>query len=256
MAQPCFKVHYKSYAALARDYSKQLALNGLYILQAMELAPFSQVDIVIQTPDGKSVKLSAEVIQVAASHGFAVQFTSQSADSLKQLEKMCAEKIGSDSILENDPEFSTFDEENKPQKASNIVIDTQNLQAQIENMTVGELRHSALHGRKQMRLLLIKHRNKTIHPFIIQNPGLTLDEIEQFARMPGVNPDVLRSIAKHKDWARSTSVMRNLVKNPKTPMKEALMLLSKLPKSDIRAMAKSSNVRTAIQTAARKIINK
>ena len=37
-----------------------------------------------------------------------------------------------------------------------------------------------------------------------------------------------------------------------TPMKEALMLLAKLPKSDIRAFAKSGNVRTAIQQAARK----
>ena len=133
-----------------------------------------------------------------------------------------------------------------------VLGDSQSLQKQIEEMSVNEKRTNALHGRKQMRMLLIRDRNKTIHPFVIKNPAITLDEIEQIAKMPSVNPDVLRTIAKSKEWTRSTTVCRNLVRNPKTPMKEALMLLPKLPMSDLRAMAKSGNVRTAIQQAARK----
>jgi hypothetical protein len=119
-------------------------------------------------------------------------------------------------------------------------------------MSVNETRRAALRGRRDMRLLLIRDKNKTVHPFVLRNPGITLDEVEQIAKMPGVNPDALRMIAGNRDWIRSTTVCRNLVRNPKTPMPDALRLLGKLPMSDLRAMAKSGNVRTPIQQAARK----
>jgi len=132
------------------------------------------------------------------------------------------------------------------------VTRNKNLQQQIAEMSVAQKRQACLHSRKDMRMLLIRDRNKTIHPFVMRNPAITLDEIEQISKMPSVNPDVLRTIAKSREWNRSATVCRNLVRNPKTPMKEALQLLSKLPKSDIRALAKRGNVRTAIQQAARK----
>jgi len=82
-----------------------------------------------------------------------------------------------------------------------------------------------------------------------------LDEVIQIAKMPSVNPDVLRMIAKNPDWVRSSTVCRNLVRNPKTPMQEALAVLAKLPMSEVRTLAKTGNVRTAIQQAARKKVN-
>ena len=62
----------------------------------------------------------------------------------------------------------------------------------------------------------------------------------------------LRMIAGNREWTRSIGVCRALVRNPKTPLREALLLLEKLPMGDIRALAKSDHVKTPIQRAARK----
>jgi hypothetical protein len=246
MGKPVFQVRYLTWAALGRDVRQQIAVSGLLLKVEARLNRFDQVTVRVVAPDESTFDLDAEVMQVIEGQGVAVQLKGPADELVKAVSANpppAGELPGAD-----DPEFST------PGEERHIVVlgDSQNLQKQIEEMSVNQKRQNALHGRKQLRMLLIRDRNKTIHPFVIKNPAITLDEIEQIAKMPSVNPDVLRAIAKNREWSRSTTVCRNLVRNPKTPMKEALMLLSKLPLSDIRALAKSSNVRTAIQQAARK----
>jgi hypothetical protein len=247
MEKPVFKVRYRTWAALGRDVRQQIAVQGLLLKKEAQLNRLDPVTVRLTAPDESTFELEAEVVQVIPGQGVAVQFKGP-ADELVAAVSRNPPPAG-ETPAPDDPEFLAPGEE---EKRTVVLGDTQNLQKQIEEMSVNQKRTNALHGRKQMRMLLIRDRNKTIHPFVIKNPAITLDEIEQIAKMPSVNPDVLRSIAKSKEWTRSTTVCRNLVRNPKTPMKEALMLLVKLPLSDLRAMAKSGNVRTAIQQAARK----
>jgi len=246
MEKPVFQACYRTWAALARDVRQQIAVQGLLLKVEVQLNRFDPVTVRIIAPNESTFDLDAEVMQVIEGQGVAVQLKGPADQLVKAVSANPPPE--NESPQADDPEFSAPGEEKK----TVVLGDSQNLQKQIEEMTVNQKRHTALHGRKQMRMLLIRDRNKTIHPFVIKNPAITLDEIEQIAKMPSVNPDVLRSIAKSKEWIRSTTVCRNLVRNPKTPMKEALMLLGKLPLSDIRALAKSGNVRTAIQQAARK----
>lgn len=249
MDKPEFTVRYRTWAALARDVRQQIAVQGLLLKVEAQLNRFDPVTVKVVAPDGSAFELDAEVMQVIEGQGVAVQLK-RPADGLVKAVSANPPPEG-ESPAPDDPEFLAPGEEKK----TVVLGDTQNLQKQIEEMTVNQKRSNALHGRKQMRMLLIRDRNKTIHPFVIKNPAITLDEVEQIAKMPSVNPDVLRTIAKSREWTRSTTVCRNLVRNPKTPMKEALMLLVKLPMSDLRAMAKSGNVRTAIQQAARKKVS-
>ncbi len=246
MEKPIFQVRYHTWAALGRDVRQQIAVQGLLLKVEARLNRFDQVTVRVVAPDQSTFDLDAEVMQVIEGQGMAVQLKGPADELVKAVSANPPPQMETPGT--DDPEFSM------PGEESPTVVpgDSQNLQKQIEEMTVNQKRQTALHGRKNMRMLLIRDRNKTIHPFVVKNPAITLDEIEQIAKMPSVNPDVLRTIAKSKEWTRSTTVCRNLVRNPKTPMKEALMLLSKLPLSDIRALAKSNNVRTAIQQAARK----
>ena len=89
------------------------------------------------------------------------------------------------------------------------VGDRESLQARIEALSVQEKRNEALHGRKDARWILVRDHNKSIHPFVIKNPAITLDEVEQIARLTGVNPDVLHQIAHHREWTRSANVCRS-----------------------------------------------
>jgi hypothetical protein len=246
MGKPVFLVRYRTWAALGRDVRQQIAMKGLLLKKEARLNQFDPVTVRLIAPDESTFDLEGEVVQVIPEHGVAVQFKSP-VDELIETVSENPQPAGK-TPAEDDPEFLAPGEE----KQTVVLGDTQNIQKQIEEMSVNQKRQNALHGRKQMRMLLMRDRNKTIHPFVIKNPAITLDEVEQIAKMPSVNPDVLRTIARSKEWTRSTTVCRNLVRNPKTPMKEALMLLPKLPLSDVRAMAKGGNVRTAIQQAARK----
>ncbi len=251
MEQPVFHIVYSSPKALSRDCEQQIKLGGFLLRTEAHLDQFAAVTLRFHAPDGEEIELSGEVVQVVPSHGLAVQFGAGAGPAVEKLMAKAAGGPEDGESEDGDPEF--FAPGQEPESSTpDRVTQTRNLQDQIAEMSVAQKRAAALHGRKDMRMLLIRDRNKMIHPFVIKNPAITLDEIEQIAKMPSVNPDVLRIIAKSREWNRSVTVCRNLVRNPKTPITEALMLLAKLPLSDIRAMAKSGNVRTPIQQAARK----
>lgn len=143
----------------------------------------------------------------------------------------------------------------RPAARLEMPTDPQEMRRQLEQMTVNEKRQVALRGRREVRLLLIKDRNKAVHPFVLKNPGITTEEVEAFSKMPSVNPDALRMIARNRDWTRLVSICRSLVRNPKTPIGEALTLLDRLPIGEIRVLAKSGNLRMPLVQAARKKVN-
>ncbi|MBW2699400.1 MAG: hypothetical protein JRF33_01165 [Deltaproteobacteria bacterium] len=240
-----FRVKYRSWTALRKDIEEQMSMWGLLLRTEIQAELYTPVELNIIAPDGRLLEFKAQVLQHIPGQGLALKLEQTDPEVRRELEAWLAVDID-DAVDGEDPKVRLAGEESPEQPESAI--------QKIDQMTVTEKRRAALRGKKDMRTLLIRDRNKTIHPFILKNPSITLDEIEQIAKMPGVNPDVLRLIARNRDWTRSTTVVRNLVRNPKTPMKEALTLLKKLPKNDIRAMAKTGNVRTAIQTAARKIV--
>lgn len=256
MADQTIQVQYRFWKTFQKDCKQQLIMKGLFLKTDLALAQFAPVVIQLITPDGEEFSCPAEVVQCVAGQGLAVQFTTASNSAIQSALKKCDEipLVEENVDQEEDPIIGTpgsveiLPGEDKSETSSQTPLSMQ----QVESMTVAEKRQAALHGRKDLRMLLMRDRNKTIHPFVIKNPAITLDEIEQIAKMPSVNPDVLRMIANHKEWTRSAAVCRNLVRNPQTPMKDALSLLDKLPLSEIRALAKGGSVRTAIQQAARK----
>ncbi len=263
-------LRYARWSSLERDVRTQLSLGGMLLRLQAPLAQFSQVRLHLLLPSGKTIQLAAEVVQVIPGQGVAIQIP---APELKTTVTTLEAEIRA-APFDGEPDAAD------PRAAAGVPVppdaapeaapppgekpggeaepaDNAGLPLiqQIEAMSVDEKRRAALHGRREMRLLLIRDSNKTVHPFVIKNPAITLDEIEQIAKMPGVNPDALRMIGMNLEWTRSATVCRNLVHNPKTPLPLAVQLLSRLPPGDVRTLAKSPHVRTAIQQAARKLLN-
>ena len=255
MADEIFEARYRSWGALRRDLTEQMSIGGLLLRTGADLPQFSPVTVKVVPPSGESVELTGQVLQVMPGQGVAVQIDPDASASVVRLEAFC-EGHGSDvagaATAEDDPKITRPGEKKMGMLGPQLSQEPQELRRQLAEMTVNEKRQAAIHGRREVRLLLIKDRSKAVHPFVLQNPAVTLDEIEQIAKMPSVNPDALRMIAGNREWVRSIGVCRALVRNPKTPLREALTLLDKLPISDIRALAKSENVKTPIQRAARK----
>ena len=66
--------------------------------------------------------------------------------------------------------------------------------------------------------------------------------------------EVVRVIASSKEMTRSYGVKTALVNNPKTPLQVAMRFLTLLRHNDVRAVAKSKNVSSALANQARRLV--
>ncbi len=130
------------------------------------------------------------------------------------------------------------------------------LQAKLQRLDVGERAKHARGGDQETRMILIRDSNKLVALGVLQNPKLTLHEIEMFAASRNVNEEILREIAGNKDWIKSYSVILALVNNPKTPVPMCLTFLSKLMTRDLRFVARNKGVPEVIRTTAKRLSNR
>lgn len=231
-------------ASLHKLCGEQLARGGLYVALDLKQPQFAAVDVVVEAKDGECFDLACEVLQ-AFPTGTALSVKASGRAGLDALMAHTMKSTPDDGDAALDVVVDDEEDAAEEEAAGDV-----SLIQQVQAMTVNEKRQSAMHGNKDLRLLLIKDHNKTIHPFVLQNPAISLDEVEAISRMTAVNPDCLHTIAKN--WARTPTIIRNLVKNPKTPLPDALLLVDKLAVSDLRTVAKGGSVRMAILQAARK----
>jgi CRISPR/Cas system-associated protein Csm6 len=71
-------------------------------------------------------------------------------------------------------------------------------------------------------------------------------------RSRGIVDDVLMIIARNPKFMKSYQVKRNLVENPKCPIQLAVKLVLHLREADLRLIAKSKNISSAVQSQARR----
>lgn len=132
--------------------------------------------------------------------------------------------------------------------------ESSDLYMRVRNLSIHEKRQLARHGNKVARQLLIRDSNKAIHPFVIANPKVTLDEITEYAKIPNLAVEALKMMVQNTQWLKSRSVVFNLVRNPSLPVELAVKLLPRLGTNELRIVAHSGGIRTPVQAAARKLI--
>jgi hypothetical protein len=126
-----------------------------------------------------------------------------------------------------------------------------NVQQVLQIMTIPQKIKLALSGAKEARTLLIRESSKMVSLSVLENPRITIGEVEFFAKSTNLSEDVLRKIGSNSEWSKRYSVVSNLVSNPKTPVGISLGFVTKLTDRDLGMLEKSRNVPTAVRTAAR-----
>ncbi len=139
-------------------------------------------------------------------------------------------------------------------QANKPVIDEQNMYKLIQGMGVGSKVKLALTGNKSARELLVKDSNKIIAMSVLKNPRMTEDEVLRLSSIKGIAEDILRHIAKNKEWIKNYSIKYNMITNAKTPLPMSLKMLDSLFDKDLSKIAKSKNVPSALASAARRKI--
>lgn len=158
-------------------------------------------------------------------------------------------KLGNEEKEAQDPD-APVDEELK--KKAVIENDEHNMLKLVQGLSVAKKIKLALMGNKAARELLSKESNKIVALSVLKNPRITEDEVMRIAGSKGTSDDLLRTIARNKEWVKNYSIKLTMVNNSKTPVAVSLKFLDHLIAQDLVKISRSKNIPSAIASAARR----
>lgn len=123
---------------------------------------------------------------------------------------------------------------------------------QIRQMSVMEKIRLALLGTAFDRAVLIRDSNKSVSMSAIKSPKVKENEAVAMAANRSLSHDVIRYIAGRREWIKLYAIKLNLVMNPKTPMAKAMTFLGHLHAHDVKKVARSKNIPSALAKAAKR----
>ncbi len=121
----------------------------------------------------------------------------------------------------------------------------------IMKLNVAERVQMAMKGTSEERAILIRDTARMVSGQVLKSPKLSDQEIASFAAMRSVSEDILRSIAGHRDWVKTYSVMYALVRNPKSPAGVVVPFLPRLGTRDLKIIQGDKNVSELVRRQAR-----
>jgi hypothetical protein len=126
----------------------------------------------------------------------------------------------------------------------------------IQEMPVSDKVKLAMTGDKEARTLLLKDNNKQIQDAVLSSPQITDAEIVAIANSRTISEELLRKVADNRVWVKNYQVRLGLVNNPKTPVPISLKLVRSLMLNDLKRLAKSKAVPSALVQVARREVTK
>ena len=252
--------------------------HGGLFLPAMEPMPeaLSPLRVELNSPYGAPIELEATVVQVFPGTGFAL--TLPDADAGRRAFEPLFVAAGTDPGRAGPPALSwdapgeVAPEETQPgepgvghgadpkggdessETREPAKVRTGTLFDRIRAMSTHDRMSLARYGDRAERAILMKDTTKTIHVFLVQNKGLTADEVRYFAGLRQANPQALEMIADNRTWMQKPGIVAALVRNPKTPSKIAVRLLDKLSRAEVGRIAKTGGAPRAVVDAAKRKI--
>ncbi len=253
---------------LTADFEQQFQRGGVLVRvePPADTQLFSAAELTIRSPFGSFV-LEAQVIQIMPGAGVALGFDPKTAPELTNAVRQ-ARAAGVAQGPPPDHEAVDEDETEEPRVAAlaraaaaaraaeaDSAADQQpmDLHTRVRSASQHEKIQIALHGKRDERALIIRDPTaKPLHPYVLKNPQLQLDEVASIAGLRSVAPETLKLIASRTEWSRRPDIASALVRNPKTPVQIAIQLVPFVPQNDLRQIAKSSSLRAPIVKAVRK----
>ena len=207
--------------------------------------PGDQLAHVARSLSTESVQLLMEelerITESAALAGALEHSTSITADQRALLHELRSNAIDhgalAEAALEAEPDLSK----------------RQTLLQRLATMTVAQRVQFAFKGGSEARRTLIRDSNKVVQRAVLQSPRLTDQEVEAFASMSNLTDEILRLIAKNRNFRKNYAVVRNLMNNPKTPLDVTLHMLPMLNPQDLKRLCMNKNIPETLRTTAQKL---
>jgi len=242
-----FRVRYSRPADLVTDDAAQFAKGGLLLRVEPPTGTrlFEDVELELVAL-ARSVVLPAQVVQLVPGIGVAVSFDATDA----ALREAVDEARGAGEMAGEPPEHSLVSRAEAPSPREPRAPAAP-ASAAGGSSTAAKI-HLALYGNRDERMRILRDGDRSLHRYVLRNPGLRIDEVTFIAKMTAVSADLLKAIAERPEWAQRPEVALALVRNPKSPVPLAIQMLQHVSAGDLRRLAKGSSVRMPILQAARK----
>ncbi len=132
----------------------------------------------------------------------------------------------------------------------------QALWALIGEMSVAQKVRLAMMGDAGVRSLLVRDPKRVVAMAVLRSPRITEKEIATFAMNKAIGEDIVRLIARTREWTKNYNVRLSLVKNPKCPPAQAMTFLRSLRHRDVQNLARAKDVPAFVARFAKQILNK
>lgn len=110
----------------------------------------------------------------------------------------------------------------------------------------------AQHGDRDERAAALRDKNKSLHPHVLKNARITVEEVIAIARNPQCAPDLLKLVSERSEWFGRAQIAEAIARNPKTPNDVAVRALANCSAEALRQMAKGVGAPPHVIQAARK----
>lgn len=160
-----------------------------------------------------------------------------------------------DSGLIRDPKCLD-EQEREAEGDGEVKEERNNLWARIQKMGVADKVRLAVMGDATARSILIRDPKKIVSAAVMKSPRLTLKEVAGYASTKTISEDVIREIARNREWTKNYSIRLALVKNPKCPPTQALTFVRGMRITDIRRLAKARNIPAYVARAAKQSVSR
>jgi hypothetical protein len=217
------RVAYSTQQELA-DAVKQMA-HGAILVRSTEAPAFdAAVELELALPDGSSVLASSRVLQVLPGHGVAVTIEASVAERLRAASS-------------------------RPATASTP--------PPVEELTHAQKIHLAMHGNRDQRNAILRDKNRALHPYVLKNPNLNVDDVLAIAKNTQVATEIYKQISERQDWFSRPQIAIALARNPKVPGEIAIKALAHVAPDALRGLAKGVGAPPhVIQAARKKVIDR
>lgn len=212
-------------------------------------AQFSTVAVAVVSPAGEIARVSAQLVQVLGPGQAAVMLDGAQRDAL------LAARFGSDAsaaledALAEDDELEALEEDEPEGGAPPRDLP---LWAKWEELSKPDKIKLARYGNADARRMVLKDRDPMLHRMVLNNPGLTPNELVALLKGGAASSALVRAVTERSELVGNLSVADALVANPHTPLDIAVRLVAKIPLESAKRIAKAGNLRAGVVGAARK----
>jgi hypothetical protein len=251
MSPPVLRVTYARFSELRDDIEQQMAYGGVVvkIAETADLQRDAPVALELVLPDGAVVAAAARVLQILGGLGVAV---SLGADAVADLRGRAA---GADPSDAAPAIHERFDGPAPPPTAPRSAASTSPpARRELGEPSHADKIHKAIHGSRDERNAILRDKNRSLYPYVLKNPQLTVDDVLAIAKNAQMTPEILKQIAERKEWLTRPAVATALARNPKTPPEVAVRALEFVPVDGLRTMARGGVLPHVSQAARKRLL--